>query len=167
VELERNRWYVQLYLWCLAVWDTFLLREAKDLRGRNWLRTNLCQFLRTIFLWAPLVFVMNVGLLAFTCFVLVYYPVTRFGAGGYVKTLVVLAGIAFAGFLETILLSKVLRWFADRLLDRAEAFDSEKTSVRSPSFASIVFAWLRALKERTCPLITIVDEPTSDKEVTS
>lgn len=169
MELDHKRWYVQLYLWCLTLWDNFLVGEAKDIRGRDWSKTNLCQFIRTIFVWAPLVLAVNAGLLAFAGYVFLYYPVTRFGVGGYVMTL--LAAAIFLGLVcgAAILSFKLLGAIRDWFFYRAESSASRRNDSerQSMSFFAIIRAWLRALKERTCPMITFVDEPTNGEEVES
>lgn len=153
MELNPNRWHVKFYFWCLDIWDAFL--ETHTDRHRS----NLCQYIRTIFVWMPLVFVMNIGFLLYVLYTLFYFPVTSFGVMGTV------VGYLVIGFIvgSLLLYSFVKEKWAERRRERrlvAEQTTSTTPSnavaeqeEKGPGFIEVIWLYLVATKQKVCPTI--------------
>ncbi len=169
MKLQESQWHVQLYLWCRDTWNTF--RDDNDWNTHH----NLCLYIRSIILWAPLALLSQLALVAWAGYVLVYYPVTRIGWTGFFWEIGVVVGIAFA-FLLFMLIRKGIRRLSQawtnrryRKLEKLEGTkeDAEEVLVtpekdKGPGFIEVVFEYLVAMKQKTCPTIEIV--PTVAKE---
>jgi hypothetical protein len=163
MKLLESQWHVQVYLWCRETWNTF--RDDND-----WgLRPNLCLYIRSITVWAPLALFCQITLFDWAGYVLVYYPVTRIGWTGFLWEVGVVTTIAIA-----IILFRLIRRYIRRLdhiwtrrrsrkLEKLEGTreDAEEVLTKSkrdkgPSFIEVIYNYLVAAKEKTCPSIEIV-----------
>lgn len=159
-QLDITLWHVRLYFWCLAVWDAF--RDS----GSNYEETNLCHYIRTIFVSAPLALACQLGILAYAIYALIWYPVTRFGWAWYGR------GLLSIGILATVIWTyrfvkswrKERQWRASlsratplrRVLDVEErVLDVEELEYK-PGLLKLIFKWLVAQKRKVCPLISFV-----------
>lgn len=171
MKLYDTKWYIRLYLWCRDTWNTF--RDDNDWDVRH----NLCLFIRSIFVLAPLAIFSQLALLASAGYVLVYYPVTRIGWTGFVWEVVVVVALFCVYYFFHLIrkaynfVKKVLKGRHERALIKlgttkhdAVEIVSDKKKSEGPSFVDIVFDYLVALKHKTCPTIEIV---TSNKEKSS
>lgn len=168
--LNESQWHVRLYRWCRTAWNTF--RDDNDWGEQD----NLCKYIRSIFVWAPLAVLSQVALFAWAGYVLIYYPITRIGWTGFAYE--VFAVLACA---VVVLLCS---WAAKLLRERRYARKRQRSSGRRESleyqvkalqnsspplkqkgiaFVELVFDFLVAMKEKTCPTIEIVSEERSEK----
>jgi uncharacterized membrane protein len=154
MELNRNQWHVKFYFWCLDVWDAFL--ETYTDRHQS----NLCQYIRTIFVWMPLAFAMNVGLLLYALYVLFYYPLTRFGVIGSFKgyvTVTLIVGTIYLFFYMKKKRAERLReqrWAHERATDvNSNDDEAEEKEKRGPGFIEVIWLYLVAMKQKVCPMI--------------
>src|SRR5438067_1640685 len=102
MNLPKDVWYVKLFRACLYLWASFRCGESWERDGfiaTHEHRTNLCFFVRTITVWAPLVIVLHVLAYGAAIAALAIVPIYFFGAGGYGHALIVLAviGVALVG----------------------------------------------------------------------
>ena len=145
MRLNLNQWHVKLYFWCLDVWDSF--QENYTTRDR----ANLCQYIRTIFVWMPLTLAAHIGFVLFTFYVLLYYPGTHFGAVGTISGYFTVALIIGA----FILYFKVEDKLKERRLKKEEqaSADVVEKEEKAPGFIEIVWLYLVTTKKKFCPTI--------------
>lgn len=150
MDLNRGRWYVRWYFWSLAICEEFgdkrdtLTRKVTD-QG-----TNLCAFMRTIFIYAPLTILFHAviyvgGLLAFTVL-----PVYLLGWKGYGLMMGGIVGLCVFIFVIAMLIT-LIYWLKDKRISRA---DKPKPPVTNPSFVRLLGRYAKAKKQKICPLIT-------------
>ena len=168
--LNESQWHVRLYRWCRTVWNTF--RDDNDWGEQD----NLCKYIRSIFVWAPLAVLSQVALFAWAGYVLFYYPITRLGWFGFAYEVLFVVTIA-AIYLLCMHLQKSIREGRSarkrqRSSGRRESLEYQVKALQnsSPSlkrkgiaFVELVFDFLVAMKEKTCPTIEIVSEERSEK----
>lgn len=160
MKIHASQWHARLYRWSRDTWNTF--RADCDWGARD----NLCLYVRTIVLYAPIVIFVHIALLFCAGYVLVYYPVTRIGWTGFWYELVVVASIA-----GVVLLYKVVRKMSKQLsgvlsprrtrrhqAKTSVAVVSGKTKQKGPSFFEVVFNFLVAVKRKACPTLEIVPD---------
>lgn len=151
--LNKTDWKVRLFLWSLEVRNEFIYdwREYRFKKG-----TNLCHFVRVICFYMPLIFLLHLVLLAEAVVVGVVLPIYFFGLTAYAFTV---GGIA--ALVLTI-------WGLTRLARKAKRQEEavveppvhipvkvEKVKVeKGPSVWAILAAYLKAAKEKVCPLIS-------------
>jgi hypothetical protein len=142
VNLNRSLWHVRLFFWSLAIWDTFKSPEISDL-SRFEKGTNLCHFMRVIFVWMPLVLSLHLLLLLFTVYVLLIYPLQHFNPFFYVKTAGTIIGVT-ALALAVVLAVMLIKDFYHKKRDQA---------LRRRGFLSVIVAFFVAKKRKICPTI--------------
>ena len=154
MELNPNQWHVKFYFWCLDVWDAF--QESHTNRNRS----NLCQYIRTIFVWMPLALVANIGFWLYTFYVLIYFPLTHFGVVGSGKGYGTIALICGAISLYFYLKAKLKERREEQQLaaDLAAGVSSSgsrhfEEEEKSPGFIEVIWLYLVAMKQKVCPTI--------------
>lgn len=169
MELSTRRWYVTWFFLSLAILDRFQNRKkmgksSKELymeRG-----TNLCSFVRTSFVWAPLVIILHVITYSAAIAAVSIVPVSLLGWKGYLS----LAGtgasiVAFIVFviLGIILFDKFKDFIDNKMTDarhrrkinpvpKSEESTSRKEKA-GPTFWSVIGTYVSATKQKICPLI--------------
>ncbi len=154
LHLHKSQWHVRLFFWALENWDAFS-GCTSDARMTG--RTNVCHFIRTIFVAAPLAFASHAVFAAAVLYVVVYFPVTRFGAVNYVSTLVI-----FGATVGTVFLIRWLVGLIPRRKPRAKP-DKQPSEFgkKFSGFVDILIEWAVAQKRRVCSLIEISEGPQS------
>lgn len=157
MDLNRNKWYVRWYFWSLGILDEFLERynsaEHKERTG-----TNLCAFMRTILFSAPLVLIFTAIVYATFLGVVTVWPIYLFGLKGYGIGLGVLVVLALLICLGAMVYNSLI----EKRLARKQTAKPTNTDETSPGFFHLVWQWLKARKQKVCPLVTFVK---SDQEV--
>ncbi len=157
MELNPNHWHVKFYFWCLDVWDAFLDTHTK----RH--TSNLCQYIRTIFVWMPLALVVNVGFWLYVFYALLYFPLTHFGVVGTAAGYLAIGLFIGAIWAFTWLYSFTEDRLDDRRYERHRA--ARRAAIialggvteqeeRGPGFIEVIWLYLVAMKRRVCPMIT-------------
>lgn len=161
MDLKKQQWYVGWFFTCLAVIDEFMdEREVRVWRHRH--GANLCTFMRVSLIWGPFIIALHIIVYGGAIASITYLPVHLFGFGGYAWIIG-----AIAGLVGTIWLLKIANraWNAmqqrQRDARRGKAFAEMSTVVepsaepvdKGSSFASIVWSYAVAVKQRVCPII--------------
>lgn len=153
MELNPNQWHVKFYFWCLDVWDAFL--DTYTDRDRS----NLCQYIRTIFVWMPLALVANIAFWLYLVYVLLYFPITHFGVigigGGYMTIAIIGGTIGIYFYLKEKLKQhrREQRRAAERTADVASSDAAVEKEERGPGFIEVIWLYLVATKQKVCPTI--------------
>jgi hypothetical protein len=154
---DTTKWYVRWFFWSADIWLTFREREyaMMELRERG---TNLCFFIRTMFVSAPLVILLHIFVYGTAVVAVTYWPVKVFGAVGYLSTLLVGGSIALTIFLrnKSRESKRKLEETRQRVMAQyTEAMVAEYVALpASPTFRSVAWEWILAQKKKVCPLIT-------------
>jgi hypothetical protein len=154
VELNPNLWHVKLYFWSLDVWDAF--QETHTDRHRS----NLCQYIRTILVLMPVALVVNICFWLYLLYVLIYYPVTRFGVVGTGTCYLVVALMTGVSWLRSRMKEKRAKRRHDERstypqatrVSSSDTTDDEQGD-RGPGFIEMVCVYLVAMKQKVCPII--------------
>lgn len=153
MELNPNQWHVKFYFWCLDVWDAFL----DTYTDRH--KSNLCQYIRTIFVWMPLAIVVNVGFWLYVLYTLLYFPLTHFGVAGSVAGYLVVGLIGGSIWLHFFVKEKLAerrrerRWAAERASGIASSEATAEKEEKGPGFIEVIWLYLVAMKQKVCPTI--------------
>ncbi len=164
MELQRKQWFVHWFFVSLAIITRFSdgymwydERRYKD-------GTNLCHFMRVIFMWAPLVVLLNLTAYVLVLCALIVTPIYMFGVSAY---LAIILGLG-ASVALIIGASIVLMLLGEHARDvekrrRAARFaksEQEEGSTakveppKGPKFSAVVWQYAVAIKHRFCPTLT-------------
>ena len=156
MDLNRNKWYVRWYFWSLEICEEFTENYG------NWMDkeqngTNLCAFMRTILIYAPLILLFHAVVYAGALAIVTILPIYLFGLKGYGLGVGVLVGFYIFVFLAISLGV----WLRNK--QKSGSLTKKQAVVNSdPSFVCVLGRWVVAKKRRICPLITFVKQ---DSEV--
>lgn len=162
MEFNKNRWYVQWFFLSLRVIDNFGGRSGDNTYYYRH-GTNLCHFMRVTLLWAPLVVALHIALYGLAVAALVLTPLHYFGLIGAAKIYgVILLGVgALILVVAGIWGATELAVFVDRKVSETSATMKERQKLaaarkaeRGPSFGSVLWQYVIAIKRRICPIIT-------------
>lgn len=146
IEVNNSQWHTRLFLWSVDLWGHFKGNPNEVDRFRH--GTNVCHYVRTIFVAVPFVFT-SLGLFAWwAVYVLITSPVADLGWQLYLTGLLALAA--------TACLSVFVCW-----LYQGFEWRSKPKRKRLVSAFDIMADFVVAQKRRICPLVTIA-EPSHD-----
>lgn len=166
MNLAVETWYVRWFFWSVQILHAFRGRdwwenEQRRIRERG---TNLCAFVQTTILWAPVVLALHLALYGGGIAALTAVPIYFFGFWGYAWG----AGAIIAIVCVVVALALLLDWESERRKKHPElVYEQQKKAEPTekkpadPSFFAIFWAWLTAKKQKVCPLITFTK---SEKE---
>jgi hypothetical protein len=153
MNMKLTTWYVQWFFWSCHVIDRFCLtsnqRDYISVFERYQNGTNLCRFFHVLFLGVAInaIIVIWYASLLFIVFVLPFrlFSAYNIGFSMMVVALIIAAMVAFVVVLWRCVV--LLR----RFLDYRAAHPKPPKEVEP--FMSVFWAYLKALKERYCPII--------------
>lgn len=154
MNLDNNNRMTRLYLWSLGIVSKFLDRRYYEDKYNE--RTNLCHFVRVIFLYMPLILLVQVLMILFSILAVVLLPIYLFGAGWYFGTTIG-AGIVVGAIF-------IIRWNKEAIKEAIAYYHSRPRDVveskarlvqEGPGLVDIIILWLKAQKQRVCPIINI------------
>ena len=154
INLTTNSWHLRLFL--STHYNLYSLFHSSDYQYEPPKQTNLCQYLRTLLVWFPLMILANVlpyGTVLFAMF----YPMYMYGASNYLLTAAIVVGLIIGIFTAIALVV----WFATRKFLRSAiggAAHSIYHVVYGDSFFGLMCRWIRDRHQRICSLITITRE---------
>lgn len=152
MDLKRSTWIVGLYLWCLSVICTFIPGQIRRDRYYDYhsKHTNLCHFMRTILVWAPLVVVLNIAFYVLGFLSVIIIPLLWF-PGLFFQFLLILGGVALS-----IVLIAVTVCGISKLKDVTYEFMRNKfLNNEDPTSVEVVWAYVKSFKNSICPFIDI------------
>jgi len=183
MELSANSWVPQLYLRISYAWSRFFHGErskpgfAYYVKDSSITHTNLCTFIRTIFLWGSLYLVVMAVPFIIYYYALIDFPISYFGATSVLRVfltalfgLIVCAATAFGLFwlIVTILNSDAYQrmWdvtrntYRDRRrmwIARAEHKQAVRASrtAKGPGLFKLLWTWLQDKHSNMCTIIKI------------
>lgn len=161
MDINKKKWYVEWYFTCLAIIDEFV--EERDVRVHRYRKnTGLCSFMRVSMLWGPAIILLHIAFYAAVIASVTFLPIYLFGFGGYGKVIGALVLAIFAIWLFNFVWNEVAAWrYRKRVETRAnEPEESNEPQVQAaepvdkgPSFASLVWSYAVAVKQKVCPTI--------------
>jgi len=156
MDLNITKWYVRLFFWSLRIWNKFW-SDYSDTYGYEE-KTNLCHFVKVIFVLTPLVLMLHAVLYLGAVFVLVVLPMHYFGWGRYFSAMGVLLGCV----LSLVLVVLAIRAFDKTKRDQEKTrpprpYASKERRPREPGILQIISAWLAARKKQICPIINFYE----------
>ena len=163
MELHTNRWYVQWFFLSLRVIDRFTGGNDEYWHAENGMSTNLCQFMRVTLIWAPLVVALNLAVYGLVLSALIFVPLYYFGLDGsltiYGAILIFFTAVALLAFLfwVAVTLTSIIRDGSSELayvLRRRKERKAAERTTNGPSFGSLIWQYVVAVKRRVCPIIT-------------
>lgn len=168
IKLNDSVWYVKVYIFCAMVVGRFFgryewMRKTSYSRFyfktdyENMLDTNLCQMMRVVFVWFPLVVILQLLLLWGAVELLFFYPVRYLGwEYGYLYLIVI--GIA-ALFIGLFYLIKYLFVGTSYVIEETGSLVSSVVNkTKLPSALEIVGMWIRNKHDKVCSIIKIEKE---------
>ena len=161
MNLNKNQWHVKFYFWCADVFDAYF--ESYSNRQRS----NLCSYVRTIFVWMPMIIALQLTFYAFAFYVLFYFPATHFGGTVTGK----FYGVVIAAVAAVLLVAKAKEWLDNEwqrrlheqmmtttdksVTQKVQPTEAEQTPKKEggPGFIEVVWTYLVASKRKICPII--------------
>jgi hypothetical protein len=158
MELSLDQWHVRLYLWSRETWLHFLGKNFSEIREK---RTDLCTYIRTLFVWIPIVFLAHIAVFGWLGYVFLYLPITTYDMvplgiflAKAVGMIVGIVAVCFAILLVSFLISERRKKREERM---AEERVKKETENERPGFVMIIAIYLRAKKQKICPTIMLVN----------
>ena len=156
MDINKKQWYVRWFFFCLALIDEFM--DKRDWRVSQYRhRADLCSFMRVSLLWGPAVILLHIAFYTAAIASVTYLPVQLFGFGGYGLIIGAIVALTFAVWLAQKVWSTWEDWSWQK--QRAEALEAEsaanemESTQKEPSFASVVWSYMVAVKQKVCPII--------------
>ena len=144
MELHRTSMLIRIFLFCDELCCHFGSEGVYYWPPR---KTNSCQFIRVVFVWAPLILMANLATIVLILFTTIYLPVQLFGWGyGWFWLIILGASAAVALVVWAIWLVKKLP-YAMRLLPQP-----------MKDAGALVVVGYRGFKDRFCPLIKFQED---------
>lgn len=180
MDLSANSWVPQLYLRVNYAWARFFHGERTKtgfhdyVRGSSITHTNLCTFIRTIFLWGTLyAFLMLVPVYLYYI-ALIAFPISYFGTMSVLRVLAFGMGGLFLIGVTFLVLSWLLGVFVNSRMYRT-MWDSMKTTYQTrrririeeaerrqatkvekgPGIFKLLWTWLQDKHSNMCTIIKI------------
>ncbi|MFZ2484641.1 MAG: hypothetical protein WAX80_01675 [Minisyncoccia bacterium] len=159
MDLDRELWYVRWFFWSLDIWDDFNDNNTQW-KYRN--GTNLCHFMRVIFVWCPLVLLLHLVLYASAIVVVTALPIYLYGGTSYAWVI----GTIVATCVSIIVAKRFLKWVEVEevphrikqiyvgLATRIVNSSPSKPVKTEPSFLKVILEYIVAAKKKICPTIT-------------
>lgn len=156
ITLSKDSWHVRWFMWSSDVWQEF-----RNGHAMHDLQTNLCYYVRTTLISAPLVLLINAAVYASALICITYTPITLFGWGAYLICLGWIGLIALTIFLINKLPEKKLT--EEQALAKIRMAEAKRLRklARGPSFLSLTWHWLINQKKRVCPIINLEERKVS------
>jgi len=161
IRLDKSQPHVRYYFWCLDVWEEFTGAYV----SRN--RSNRCMYIWAMV--APVVvLVAHIGFSAFALYVLVYYPVTRFGVLTYAGMIgavaaTVVAFMLFNRWRRARKMRERIRRYEQGVADSEESV-TECEAEKGPNLITIAWGHLVELKKKVCPIIEFTGSTSQQTE---
>src|SRR3989344_237109 len=100
MQLTNNSWYVRWFFWSLGIWGEFRdLPSTYDAWNIKEKGTNLCFFIRTMFVSAPLAILLNIITYVVAIASITYFPIKLLGGWGYLYEILIIAFVGGVVFL--------------------------------------------------------------------
>ncbi len=156
MQLNSDQWYVKWFLWNCRILDQWLNPGHASRRVERAMNkgTDLCTFFRTILL-GTVVALLNLAVWAWVVFVLLVAPFLLFNVTTVAMSLVFIVGVLVAsGSVATAVMGApaAIRWVA-----RKTSSAVKEAPQRAPTFLQVFGRYLKGVKQRFCPTITIKD----------
>lgn len=143
------------------MWSSDVWQEFRNGHTMHDLQTNLCYYIRTTLISAPLVILINAAVYISALICITYTPITLFGWGVYFSILGLTGLIALAAFLINKIPEKKLT--EEQVLAKTKMAEAKRLRklARGPSFLSLIWHWLVNQKKRVCPIINLEERGVS------
>lgn len=157
LKVSTAAWHIKLFYFCEMIWKKY----ADTWNETNSRNTDLCTYIRTIFVLAPFAVLANLATWTWIGFVFFYKPIITFGfvkigiAAGFI-TGVVLFGLAGGWLLNKIM----IRLYERRVQRREEEWKREepKPEPKHKSFMALLWEYLVNAHNKVCVIIKL-EEP--------
>lgn len=161
MKLNKGTTAYKLYATCYIIAKKLFGKENTWLISNNEvdvpINTNFCPVVRNIFIWTPIYLVLLLGLavgMTYTVFIL---PATFGGFMGYVNTYLIPGG---AIGLIALIAWGITTWHNKYEKNKESLEDKEaRHEAGNYTLRETGVQYVTALHDKTCPLITVVDEP--------
>lgn len=119
--------------------------------------------MRTILIWTPVYLALFFGLIAGIAYTVFILPATLGGFMGYINTYLIPGG----GIGLIVLIAWGLTVWYEKRVNNKESLEAKEARHEAGNYtlAETGSQWVGALHDKTCPLITVVDEPVAKKVV--
>jgi hypothetical protein len=157
MDIREDCFAYRLFFWALGICEAFIDHElAYKYKRRG---TNLCHYIRAIFLYVPLILFGQLLFWATAVAVLLIIPVYWFSFAGWAKFLGIVA-LCIAIFFGVVFLCM---WLSDKVKEWQQELEEAKREKLyasspepqpdSPTVWQMVKEWVFAQKKKICPLI--------------
>ena len=124
-------------------------------------QTNLCSLMRTVLLWTPIYLILLISVTAGLVYTVLVAPSLFGGLSGYFN-LYIIPSCVIAVFVGAVWL---IHLFMDKNTSKPETWAEKEARHEAGNYTiwETFCHWVEALHDKTCPLITVVDEPVAPK----
>jgi hypothetical protein len=150
ITLNSDLWHVRLFLFVSAQWRKFWTLRPKS--KYDYATTNLCTYLRTIILGSLVVVGLNVLAIFMFGYAFIYLPMTLFGLGSIMSTILMFVGIAVGACSAIAMLFGII-WAI------AMGVEILNDDDRAPGVVKLTKRWIHDRHEGICSTIEISAPP--------
>ncbi|MFH1769157.1 MAG: hypothetical protein ABH833_00635 [Parcubacteria group bacterium] len=153
--IDPNSWHAKLFFMCLSIWSKFKTGD-KRIPRRYERGTNLCFYVRTITVWAPLVILLHLAFVVATVWTFTLLPISLFGFLGFAKTggyIIVLCLLA-TGIVYGINLAGPRVKEVGESINRRTQPTVDNAVEKGSSAIEVAVEWFKARKQQICPFIS-------------
>lgn len=156
MNLPPNAWYTRWFLWSAEVIFQWTRGTSAWQYASN--GTNLCQFIRVTWLWAPLIVAAHIAVLGIWVMALTLYPIQSFGVASWGVTWLYII-FAVGAVVAIVFLIWLCREYLNSRSERAESAAVQQVRrAKQMNYASVLGQWIIAKKRRICPIISFKEE---------
>jgi len=124
--------------------------------------TNLCKFMRSVFIWSPIYFLLIIGLVGGYGYAIFYLPYLYGGAVGYYNIygvpLIAVGVIAASAAIIRLILGAPIVKDDDDYKEEKKLAKLKRQEEGKYTMWEIIVKYYKSTKEKVCPLIEVIDE---------
>ena len=157
MKIDKNTWHAKLFFWSMRAWRKFKFGQNwdKEVLVKDLLKggTNLCEYIRVMFLWMPLVLLLHIVFYGTILAAFLVVPIALFGVGSYLKATGSIVGTVIVGIIALFTFVFIIDQLSRRLSPRIRKIKRGEFS----GFPRVLSEWAKAKKEKVCPFVEFVD----------
>ena len=147
MDINKESFMGKLFFWALGICEKF---TGSHLECKYHSQTNLCHFVRVVFVYAPIILLLQILFWAGAITCLIVVPTQLFGFIGFLKsTGLILLLIT----LSTIVPLLIFVLVPEGYKKAGNWFHDIKYGKNAPTFWTIMSEWVKAKKQKICPII--------------
>lgn len=153
IKLTTKSWHVRLFYWSERMWKMF----ADSWNETNSPSTDLCTYIRTMFVLMPLALCINAVFWAAVGYVALYFPFRTFGAQNIGMAAAGLVVLFFGAWLLLFVATHLWRGVRDLAGDVVESLPKKRPAAKTaePSIFNLFWRYIVDAHNKVCVIVKI------------